>query len=182
MTRLFVALKIPEIVRVELLNHCFHAAENPLRYKWEDKDKIHLTLKFIGDVEEDLVGPITNELEFVKNYSSFNCTISHFGFFFKDNEPRILWSDLETDETVHSLVDELNARLEKFNIVSEKRKFKGHLTLLRIRVDVTEKFIKRFKGYSFDKIIFKANEIALVQSRLAQGGSMYTDLKTYELK
>jgi 2'-5' RNA ligase len=54
--------------------------------------------------------------------------------------------------------------------------------LLRVKVDITEKFIKRFKGYSFDKIIFKANEIALVQSRLAQGGSIYNDLKTYELK
>ena len=153
-----------------------------LHYRWEAKEKVHLTLKFIGEVKEELLQQIIDELDFVKNYSAFDCIVSRFGFFFRDNEARILWCNLETDESIVSLVDELNDRLKKFDIEVEKRKFKGHLTLLRIKDKVSEKFIKRFKEYSFDPIKFNANEIALIQSVLKPSGSEYKVLKIYELK
>ncbi|MEJ2103139.1 MAG: RNA 2',3'-cyclic phosphodiesterase, partial [Ignavibacteriaceae bacterium] len=110
------------------------------------------------------------------------CTISKFGFFFRDKQAKILWCNVETDDSIISLTDELNKRLEKFNIQSEKRKFKGHLTLLRIKKPVTEKFIKSFKEYSFDEIKFNTNEIELIQSELKPSGSEYKVLNIYELK
>jgi 2'-5' RNA ligase len=76
----------------------------------------------------------------------------------------------------------LNDRLKKYDIEVEKRKFKGHLTLLRIKDRVSEKFIKRFKEYLFNPINFNANEIALIQSVLKPSGSEYKVLKIYELK
>lgn len=76
----------------------------------------------------------------------------------------------------------MNKRLEKFNIEVEKRKFKGHLTLLRIKNKVDEKFISGFNQFTFDPIQFRANEIALIQSYLKPGGSEYKVLKIYELK
>ena len=182
MIRLFVALIIPDEIRKEIFNHCYSLAENPLHYRWEAKEKVHLTLKFIGEVKEELLQQITDELDFVKNYSAFNCIVSKFGFFFRDNEARILWCNLETDESIVSLVDELNERLKKLDIEMEKRKFKGHLTLLRIKDKLSEKFIKRFKEYSFDPIKYNANEIALIQSVLKPSGSEYKVLKIYELK
>jgi len=182
MIRLFVALKIPDYVKSDIFKHCYAAAETPSDFRWEANDKVHLTLKFIGDLKEELLPEIISELEFVKIYSSFNCKISKFGFFFRDNEPKILWCNLETDESIVSLVNELNDRLKKYDIEIEKRKFKGHLTLLRIKKQVSENFIQRFKEYSFDPIEFKAAEIALIQSVLKPNGSEYKDLKIYELK
>jgi RNA 2',3'-cyclic 3'-phosphodiesterase len=182
MIRLFVALKIPDYVKSDIFKHCYAAAETPSDFQWEAKDKVHLTMKFIGDLKEGLLPEIIDELEFVKNYSSFNCKISKFGFFFRDNEPKILWCNLETDESIVSLVNELNDRLKKYDIEIEKRKFKGHLTLLRIKKQVSENFIQRFKEYSFDPIEFNANEIALIQSVLNPNGSEYKVLKIYELK
>ena len=182
MIRLFVSLKIPDVIREEIFNHCYTLAENPLHYRWEARDKVHLTLKFIGEVKEELLQQITDELEFVKNYSAFDCTISRFGFFFRDNEARILWCNLETDKSIVSLVNELNERLKKYDIEVKKRKFKGHLTLLRIKDKVSEKFIKRFKEYSFNPNKFNANEISLIQSVLKPSGSEYKVLKIYELK
>ena len=76
----------------------------------------------------------------------------------------------------------MNERLKKYDIEVKKRKFKGHLTLLRIKDKVSEKFIKRFKEYSFDPVKFNANEIALIQSVLKPSGSEYKVLKIYELK
>ena len=182
MIRLFVALKVPDKVKEEVFNYCFDAVENSANFRWEAKEKVHLTLKFIGEVKEELLPRIIEELEFVKNYSSFNCTISKFGFFFRNNEAKILWCNFNTDATIVSLVDELNTRLQKFDIEIERRKFKGHLTLLRIKKRVSESFIKRFKGYSFEPIEFEANEIILIQSLLKPTGSEYKVLKIYELK
>ena len=182
MIRLFVALKIPDEVKEKIFNNCYAVAENPSEYRWETKDKFHLTLKFIGEVKEELLPLILDELEFVRNYSSFHCSISKFSFFFRYNEAKILWCNFETDESIISLVDELNQRLQKYDIEVEKRKFKGHLTLLRIKEKVSEGFIKKFKNYSFDPIEFKADKIALIQSVLKPTGSEYKDLKIYELK
>ena len=182
MIRLFVALKIPETIKNEIFKFCYSAVDNPDDYKWEAKDKIHLTLKFIGDVKEDLLPSIIEDLKFVKNYSAFHCTISKFGFFFRDNQAKILWCNVETDDSIIFLAEELNRRLEKFNIESEKRKFKGHLTLMRIKKPVSEKFIKSFKEYSFDPIKFNTDEIELIKSELKPSGSEYKVLNIYELK
>ena len=182
MIRLFVSLKIPDEVLDRILLECLNASGNPLEFKWETKDKIHLTLKFIGEVDPKLAGPITNELEFVRDYSSFKCSVSGFGFFFRNREPKILWSDLHSDPSFIPVVDELNRRMEKFGIEPEKRKFKAHLTLMRIKKTVPENFIQRIKSYEFEKINFNADKIALVQSHLSKEGARYKDLKIYELK
>ena len=182
MIRLFIALKISDEVKLEIFKLCYSAAETPSDFRWEAKDKVHLTLKFIGEVKEELLPEIIDELEFVKSYASFNCEVSRFGFFFRENEPKILWCNLDTDESIISLVDEINNRLLKFDIEIEKRKFKGHLTLLRIKKRVTEDFIKKIKDYKFEPIKFNANEIALIQSVLKPIGSEYKVLKIYELK
>ena len=182
MIRLFVALIIPDEVNSEIFKHSYAAAENQSGYRWEAHDKVHLTLKFIGEVKEELLPQIIDQLEFLTKYSSFDCKISKFGFFFRNNEAKILWCNIENDDTILSLVDELNNRLQQFEIETEKRKFKGHLTLLRIKNKVSEEFIKRFKEYKFDPIEFSSNQIALIQSVLKPTGSEYKVLKIYELK
>ena len=182
MIRLFAALNIPEEIKDKIFGYCFDAVENPSEYKWEAKEKIHLTLKFIGDVKDELLPEIIDEIEFVKRYSSFNCTISKFGFFFRDREPKILWCNLDTDDSLVRLVDELDKRLGIFGIEVEKRKFKGHLTLLRIKKSVNEKLIQGFKEYKFDPVNFNTNQVALIQSILKPTGSEYKVLKIYELK
>ena len=182
MIRLFVALLIPDEIKSVIFEHCYTVVENQMDYNWEDQNKVHLTLKFIGEVKEELLPNIINGIEFVKDYSTFNCSISNFGFFFRSNEPRILWCNLDTDDTLISLVDELNKKLKKLNIEAETRKFKGHLSLMRIKRKVKEDFIQSFKQYKFSPIKFVANEIALIQSFLKPTGSEYKILKKYELK
>jgi 2'-5' RNA ligase len=182
MIRLFVALKIADEVKSEIFRHAFAAAENPSDYRWEAKDKVHLTLKFIGDVRDELLQQIINELEFVKKYPTFNCKISGFGFFFRNTEAKILWCNLNAGESLISLAEELNIKLQKFDIKAEKRKFQGHLTLLRIKRGVSENFVRKVKEYKFTPVTFRANEVALIQSVLKPAGSEYKVLKIYELK
>jgi len=180
MIRLFVALKIPDEVKEKIFSY-LETVSNFSDFRWEPKEKIHLTIKFIGDVREELLPKIINEIDVVKTFSSFYCEISRFGFFFRNNEAKILWCNLNTDETIISLVADLNDRLKKFDIAAEQRKFKGHLTLLRIKKNVDEKFIRELKEFKFDPIKFSANQVALIQSYLKPSGSAYKILKNYEL-
>jgi 2'-5' RNA ligase len=183
MIRLFVALIIPEEIKKRIVlvrKQVYPAADN---LKWEEDSQIHLTLKFIGEVKEDLVEAIKHELNFLENLTSIDCTVSKFGFFFNEkNEPRILWLGLKMDESVYTIVDELNQRLFKFSIPVEKRKFKAHLTLMRVKEKVTTDFIEKFSSAEFPKIDFAANEIVLMQSTLSPQGSTYKEVKKYILK
>ncbi len=181
MIRLFVALKIPENIKEQLLNICYKLVPDASLYSWVTTDRIHLTLKFIGEVEENLVPLISTELDFVKNYHSFDFNIFRFGFFSRDKRPKILWAGLQTDEVIFKLVGELNKRMEIFNIEPERRKFKSHLTLLRINSKLDENFINNFNNYQFDNLKFKTNKIALVKSELSRTGAQYTEIKNYEL-
>ena len=181
MIRLFVALIIPENIKDNIIE-TLKTVEQFSDHRWESKDKIHLTLKFIGDVKEEILQQIIEDIEFVKNYSSFKCTVTEFGFFFRDRDPKILWCNLETNDTLQSLIDELNLRMSNYGIEVEKRKFKAHLTLLRIKKKVSDQFVKQIKEMKIKLVEFNSNKIALIQSVLKPSGSEYKILKIYELK
>ncbi len=182
MIRLFIALKIPDDVKNKLIQICNDLTQTPELFRWEKPEKIHLTLKFIGEVEEELVSSIAKEISFVEEYNSFNFNVTKFGFFFRFGEPKILWAGLKTDESIYSLVEEINKRLSIFSIPVEKRKFKPHLTMLRIKRNPGTEFISSFKNYSIDNMNFNSSEISLIKSELFKTGARYTEIKKYNLK
>ncbi len=180
MIRLFVALNIPESVKVKLTDLRDSVAGS--NYRWEPKEKMHLTLKFIGDVPEENLNQIITGLEFIKNYSTFNCAIINFGFFYRDKKPSILWAGFEIDKTIFDLVDKMELVLEKLSIKKEKRKFSPHLTMLRIKNDIGINFVNKFKNFTFEPIVFTASTISLYKSELNPNGSKYFEIKNYKLK
>lgn len=183
MNRLFVALLIPKDIKAQITKLRKNIVPDAQNLRWENESKIHLTLKFIGEVKENLVGQIKNELDFLESYHRLNCKADKFGFFFDAKKaPRILWIGLKVDNIINSIVDELNQHLARYSIPVEKRKFKAHITLLRIKQNISEEFIKKFKNAEFPEINFTANEIALMQSKLSTQGSDYTEIKKYNLK
>lgn len=182
MIRLFIALKIPDDVKKYLFDICHEITESSEFLKWEKPEKIHLTLKFIGEVEEELVSSIEKEIRFVEEYNAFNFNVTTFGFLYRNDLPRILWIGLQTDERIRILVKQLNERLSIFSIPVERRKFKPHLTMLRLKKDPGTEFVSRFKEYTFDNLNFSSSEITLIKSELLSTGARYTDIKKYNLK
>lgn len=183
MIRLFVALIIPDEVKNQIVESRKRIFPDEGMFKWEDNSKVHLTLKFISEVKEDLLEPIINELNFLEHFNKINCCAEGFGFFFKaKDEPRILWLGLSLDSSINRIVEELNQRLSKFLIPIEHRKFKAHLTLLRIKKSVPKDFIEKFSNAEYPKINFTTNEIVLMQSELSSQGSTYKEIKKYYLK
>ena len=179
MIRLFIALLIPDEIKQKIYSTCLSIVENYEYYKWESQDKIHLTLKFIGEIPEDLINPIKQELSFSENYKHFKCSISRFGFFFRNGEPKILWVGLNTDERIHKLVEELNRRLAILKVPSERRRFNPHITVLRLKKHPGEEFIKMFEEYRFEEIKFNLKILSLVESKLLRTGANHTEIKKY---
>jgi 2'-5' RNA ligase len=182
MIRLFVALKIPDQVRKEIIllrNSAYPGYHN---YKWEPEDKIHLTLKFIGETEEKSLESLINDLEFINEYPKLRCSLNRFGFFFRNKEPQILWMGLSVSDSVPEIAGKLNIRLVKYGVKQEKREFKTHLTLMRIRKRIDNNFIKSFENFNVPAVQFIADEIVLYKSQLSPAGSIYTELKKFNLK
>jgi len=180
MLRLFVALKIPLDVKRNLVSICRNlAGKND--YRWENPEKIHLTLKFIGEVEEDILNPLKESLDFISEYRSFDFRILKFGFFYRDKDPKILWTGLETDERIFKLVHNLNQTLSRFSVPVENRKLKPHLTMLRLKRNPGNEFVNRFREYSFNEMKFTVNEAVLMKSELLPSGAEYSEIQKYNL-
>lgn len=182
MTRLFIALKIPGDIREKIIDLRNSAVPFPQKYKWENKNKIHLTLKFIGETKEELIKPISEEISFIEEYKKIECKLKNFGLFYRNGKPGILWLGLELNSEIYNLVDRLNRELEKFSIPAEQKKFKPHLTIKRLKGYEGREFIHNFKNFVVPEIKFISDEIALIKSELLPNGSNYKDLKIYNLK
>ncbi len=178
--RLFIALKFPEEIIDKIIQYRNEAARinNNLDFiKWEKRDKIHLTLKFIGDVEEELNDKIIAALSFIQNENPFELELIKFGFFYKDKKPKILWIGINANDHLNNLVNQIETELASLGIQKEKRKFKPHVTLLRIKNKVDENFINSFENFKLPSLKFYANEISLIKSELLPNASKYAEIK-----
>ena len=181
MNRIFISLNLPDNVIKEIISlRDKICTEKNIR--WEPIQKLHLTIKFIGDVSDEMMDKISNELLIVNNYQSIKCSFSKFGFFYRDDKPFILWAGLTVDESLFDMITEVNTRLEKLSIPIEQRKFNPHITLLRIKKDPGINFVNSFKNFTFKPILFTANTITLYKSILHPEGSEYIEIKNYKLK
>ncbi|HSP87766.1 MAG TPA: RNA 2',3'-cyclic phosphodiesterase [Ignavibacteriaceae bacterium] len=181
MNRLFIGLNIPKDIIDKIIFIRNSVIPNPLDYKWEAPEKLHLTIKFIGDVEQNLVEEIKNEISFISGYKAFNCSLTKFGFFYSDKIPKILWMGLKIDEEIFHLVNVLDKKLTKFNIPTEKRKFKPHLTIMRVKKKLNESFINSFENCKLPETDFIADSVSLIKSELHTDSSIYTKINNYTL-
>ncbi len=181
MNRLFVALKIPDNVIDDIIYHRNKAFPDYEKYRWEEFDKIHLTLKFIGEVKSELVSQIADELNFMENYEGMICQLTRFGFFYVGTEPKSLHIGLHSDTKIYELAQEVNNRLEKLSLPTDRKRFIPHLTLKRMKGNEGNYFVNRFTSYYLPKINFEIYEAALIESKLLANGSEYTTIKTYSL-
>lgn len=179
--RLFISLNLPDNV-IEKILTLRDSVYKDEKLKWETEEKLHLTIKFIGDVSDEVMEMISNELLFITNYLQIKCSIISFDFFYRDRKPFILCADLNVDDHLIKIISEIDESLNKFSIPSEKRKFNPHITLLRIKKQLKNSFVHNFKNFTFEPILFNATSVTLYKSILHPEGSEYIKIKNYKLK
>ena len=178
--RLFIALEIP----VEALNSIIEIRDEiygiPNNIKWEAKNKLHITLKFLGDVGENMTELIITQLDKII-YDKFTAEFSKFGIFFRDNQPKILWVGLKENRQLFEVQKKVEENLELLGFEKEKRKFKPHITLLRLKGKEDIIKINNFRNVKLPQIKFNMEKILLIKSILQPGGSEYSVIKSFNL-
>jgi 2'-5' RNA ligase len=151
--------------------------------KWELKDKFHITLVFLGNVEQSklelLSATLTNS---VQKFPSFTITYESIGAFPKIQMPRVVWIGIKSDQTVLDLQAMVGRLCGEFGFPMEDRTFHPHITLGRVKetrnvVRLTE----AIKTITFEPIEMHCSEIVLMKSELHSSGSIYTMLKSFPL-
>lgn len=183
MIRLFVALEVPEEIISTVLVERDKILNKEKNIRWEPKEKLHITLKFLGDTEESLVENISEELKnIVSKNKSIGLEVSKFGVFRKGGEPKILWFGMKESKFLSNFVDEIEKSFCKFGYPKEERKFKPHVTLLRFRGHENSSKILDLLEAKLPALSFTAEKVSLIKSELKQTGSVYTTIRSFILE
>ncbi len=177
MYRLFVAVDLPEEIREELSAICFGLPGA----KWVKKEQIHITLKFIGEVDGGLFRDIRESLADVKG-EPFSLQVRGTGCFPPGKKPHVLWAGLEKSDELHQLQKRVDNRLKPLGIEPEKRKFSPHITLARLRKTPVNRVSQFLAGHSlFALSSFEVREFHLYSSTLNSEGAIHQVQATYPL-
>ncbi len=183
--RAFIAIEIDSEIKKRLSEHIDKLKRSGADVKWVVPENIHLTLKFLGYIEEDAL-PGLNKIitDAVSSLESFNITIGHIGAFPSLKRPRVVYVCVdEKGNNLLTLYENLNKGVGELGIKEESRKYVGHITLGRIR---TQKNIFKLTTAlkSETKCFFgheKINYLSLIQSQLTPKGPIYTKLNNFLL-
>jgi 2'-5' RNA ligase len=152
--------------------------------RWLPPTNFHLTLKFLGDIDEAKVAPIAAALERdLYPFSCFTINAKGLGVFPDPKRPRILWVGLVGGE-LNALASRVEKALAPFGFAAEKRAFTPHLTVGRWRqFDGSPKElgdeIEKWRGHDFGRS--NVDEVILFQSVLKPEGAVYRPLKVVAL-
>jgi len=176
MIRLFVALELPEAVRdrLVLLQGGVPGA------RWAHDDQLHLTLRFIGDVTED-VGHDVDDVLLSIRAPGFVLELAGVGEFGGKN-PRALWAGVRANGALVHLQKKIETALQRIGLEAETRKFSPHVTLARMRGAPREKVVQFLSHYGlFASGPFKIERFVLFSSHQGSGGSVYHAERVYPL-
>ncbi len=181
--RTFIALDIPDPAISEMLRIRDFNLGGDARVRWESKDKLHITLKFLGETDSDKIQNYSNALEdLLVNHKSMNLSFKEFGLFKRGEELKILWAGLKKNDELTDLALQIDNLFCTFGFEKEKRKFKPHITLLRFRGNEDQKKIVSLTGLKLPAIDFVSDTVTFYESKLTGGGSVYRSIKKIYLK
>jgi RNA 2',3'-cyclic 3'-phosphodiesterase len=127
MVRLFVSVEIPAAVKQRLERLCCDVPGA----RWADPEQIHLTLRFIGEVDELVFGDVEAALGQVRA-APFDLELKGVGHFPPRGEPKVLWVGVERSEGLSQLHDRVERALVRAGVEPERRRFSPHVTLARL--------------------------------------------------
>lgn len=150
--------------------------------RWIEKKNLHATIKFLGDTNAELIESINSSLiKIAAKYSAFECSLRGFGFFERP-AGGILYVDFIPDESFFSLIKDVEESMSLLGFAKEKKEPKPHITILRYKTKIQDSIKKRLLSFVADSIIFSFDAFSLMKSDLKPTGSVYTEIKKFELK
>lgn len=185
--RSFLAFDITEKMRAELSQVIGLLSTKTHDIKWVSPERMHCTLRFFGEVEEELLlGKLSDVIENeVRHQSPVHIVGRGIGAFPNWRYPRVLWAGLVGDvEAMISLQAKLNESFREFGFQKDPRAFRLHLTLGRAKSPVKNaealmQVVEKLADKEFGDM--NVNNLTLYKSVLTKDGPVYTALKTFKI-
>jgi 2'-5' RNA ligase len=197
--RAFLAVELSQELRAELatvqqeLKHRIEPEmKRDIHISWAQPASIHLTLKFLGDMDEQVIDPLLAALEqAIGRQTAVNVPLERLGAFPRPQSPRVLWvgpsqnwergAEAKRVVEIHGAIEQA---CERLSFLRETRPFSPHLTLARIKVGERHVGVALAKGGVLDRPIslssLAVESVVLMKSELKPTGSVYT--KLWEVK
>ncbi|PHQ24422.1 RNA 2',3'-cyclic phosphodiesterase [Marinobacter guineae] len=176
MPRLFFGLEIPAEIKDRLLK----VRTEVSGAKWQSAEQMHITLLFLGRVEEERQAAVCNAAREIP-MEAFELDVVGLGCFGQPRSPRNLWVGVQPAAPVAGLNDALKDRMESLGLATESRAFRPHITLARFRRQSgsVESLLAGHGETTFGR--FPVNEFVLFESKQDTGNSVYTVIERYRL-
>jgi 2'-5' RNA ligase len=183
--RSFIAIEISEVLRQRLREFLRELKSTGADVKWVRPEGIHLTLKFLGAVEQDVLERLSLVLRpAVERLDPFELKAQGAGCFPSLRNPRVVWTGLIGEEdAVSRLQREIETITAGLGFPAEDRPFKPHLTLGRVKSPKGKiPLIRMIEANShLDLGSFRAERVILFRSDLRPEGAVYTKLQEFFL-
>ncbi|MEO0288195.1 MAG: RNA 2',3'-cyclic phosphodiesterase [candidate division WOR-3 bacterium] len=178
--RLFIAFKIPSDLKNELLL-VQHKIRNNLDLKgvnWVKPENMHITVAFLGQVDEKVVPQIIEVMSSV-NFKSMHLKGEGLKFFNKNNYPAIFFYSLEISDELKDTVGSIRENLIKKGIDFDRKSFNAHITIARIKEgydgNLLYKFVNEKKTF-FEPKRYSINTLVLYESKFVDNQPFYIPL------
>ena len=187
--RCFLAVELPAQLQQSIQSGTSRLREEigTKLVKWIPIEKIHLTLKFLGDVGPASLADVQSVLEGeVPRFAAFEAQVDGFGAFPNLNRPRVLWIGVTAPTTLAALQHELDMATQRLGFASEDRAFSPHLTIGRTAPNCSQADMRRI-GEAVERTEVKRlgslriNAVHLYKSELTPRGSIYSQICSVEL-
>ncbi|MEO1065847.1 MAG: RNA 2',3'-cyclic phosphodiesterase [Pseudomonadota bacterium] len=176
MPRLFVGLEIPSDISFAL---SLKRGGLP-GARWLDKEKYHITLRFIGDVDDRMAYDIVDALEQVDR-RPFELTLGNLDMF-ASRKPHCLWASVLNSMPVMALQADIERAMRRLRLEPESRKFTPHVTIARLK-GTTHEEAARYLSERGDYVSrsFRVDRFVLLSSRNSIGGGQYVLEESFDL-
>lgn len=176
--RLFTAIELPKDVRLVLESSAEQLRVRlgrSVEARWVEPEKLHLTVRFIGHVEDDRAPALLDRVRMPIAIPPFHLRLSGCGVFPASGPPRVIWIGVvEGAMPLTQLHEELNGRVAPFGYEPERRPFSAHLTLARVK---TARSIASFRAavraFTTPEIRCEVAQVTVFRSHLSPRGSRY---------
>lgn len=171
--RCFISIEIPENIKEKIIGIQEQLPE--FKGKLTEFENLHLTLKFLGEVNSEKIEEVRKRLREIK-FKEFYTQLDKIGFF--DNEDRgVIWLHATNCD---DLQKEIDYKLE--GLFEKEKRFMSHLTIARVKsVRDKKKFLENLKKIKTPKMKFIINSFNLKKSILMEKGPIYEDIEVYKL-
>lgn len=182
--RTFISINLPVWLKEEVGDVIEELKSSVKPVKWVKTDSLHITLKFLGNVDVKKIGGIEKALENLsKEHNPLSLSFNGVGLFPNLKRPKVLWVGVEKNQKLNNLQNSIEEKLALIGYTKEKRPFSAHLTIGRIKDSLnTRGFEQKLSAYNsrhFGDI--NVDSIFLMKSDLLKEGAKYTIIKEFTL-